>query len=188
MFLVLPSIIQQTFLMFSCKDLGDGTTEEFLLPDMSQRCYDAEHLQWLLTIALPMLLLWVIGIPLVVLYLLRKNSHKLDDADVMMKYSFLFLGYKQKYYYWYVWCVNVWMRNVWCVNVMMCDDVWCVMWWCVMWWCMMCGVMMCDDVWCVMMCDVWCVCVCLCVFCVRIYVCKCVHCLCVSSFVVRARV
>ena len=43
-----------------------------------------------------MLVLWVIGIPVTAVLLLRRNTSNLDDYNVKMKYAFLYKGYVRK--------------------------------------------------------------------------------------------
>jgi len=111
LFVVWPSIVQQTFLMFSCKSLGSGSGALFLLQDLEQKCWTADHWSWLLGVGFPMLFLYVIGIPAVTLYLMYRNAYVdidehgnvwrgLDRTSVVLKYSFLYKGYIPSRYYW----------------------------------------------------------------------------------------
>ena len=67
---------------------------------MSQQCLTATHLKWVFAVALPMLILYVIGIPALGLSLLKKNRDMLNHPEVMKKYSFLYKGYSTKWYFW----------------------------------------------------------------------------------------
>ena len=51
-------------------------------------------------IALPCLVVWGIGIPVTVFFMMRKDSDKLDTVAVKRKFGFLYNGYKRHNYYW----------------------------------------------------------------------------------------
>lgn len=51
-------------------------------------------------IALPCLLIWGIGIPITVFFMMRKDSDKLDTVAVKRKFGFLYNGYKRHNYFW----------------------------------------------------------------------------------------
>jgi hypothetical protein len=107
LFMVHPSIVTQTFAMLNCKTLGAGSDDNFLVEDMSQRCWTSKHVQWVLFVAVPMLIFYVFGMPLFVLYRLYKNRTELTktnfaaiNRNVVQRYHFLFKGYEPEFYYW----------------------------------------------------------------------------------------
>jgi hypothetical protein len=51
-------------------------------------------------IALPCLLVWGLGIPVTVFFMMRKDSDKLDTIAVKRKFGFLYNGYKRHNYFW----------------------------------------------------------------------------------------
>ncbi len=69
-FFLQPSIIQQTFLMFSCLKLGTDNSDYFLVDDMHIRCYTPDHVIWLLNLGMPMMIIYVIGVPIISFWLL----------------------------------------------------------------------------------------------------------------------
>jgi len=65
------------------------------------QCGDSRHLLWILGTSLPMILFYVIGIPLVGYILLRRNRQKLwDDARFQTRFCFLYKGYTKRCYFW----------------------------------------------------------------------------------------
>ncbi len=84
--------------------------------DLSIKCFVGQHQYWAYGLGLSAFCLWVLGIPLVVFLLLRKNIKTLTIMDIQglsdeealaaitikTRYSFVFHGYKHEYYYWYV--------------------------------------------------------------------------------------
>eukprot|EP00455_Lapot_gusevi_P014332 TRINITY_DN17119_c0_g1_i5.p1 TRINITY_DN17119_c0_g1~~TRINITY_DN17119_c0_g1_i5.p1 ORF type:complete len:634 (+),score=97.92 TRINITY_DN17119_c0_g1_i5:441-2342(+) len=101
-FLVHPSITRQTFLLLSCKKVGLRGDDYYLTSDFGVQCWSQGHLLWVFFLAFPMFFLYVVGIPLLAIYVLKRSSHKLDEFRVMYKYAFLYRGYGEKWYFWEV--------------------------------------------------------------------------------------
>lgn len=51
-------------------------------------------------VALPCIVLWGIGIPAAVWFLMKKDKEKLDTVAVKQKFGFLYNGYKRTNYFW----------------------------------------------------------------------------------------
>ena len=59
LFLLHPNIIQTTFGMFQCVNLGDDTTSAYYLKsDLQFECWTPIHFGWVFGLGLPSLLLW----------------------------------------------------------------------------------------------------------------------------------
>ncbi len=86
----------------SCKQLGVGDGDYYLTQDMSIRCYTPEHVSWMIALGIPMMAVYVVGIPAVILYLLNKNHEHLEEPDVKRKYFFLYTGYEREWWFWEV--------------------------------------------------------------------------------------
>eukprot|EP00479_Gromia_sphaerica_P003512 TRINITY_DN1409_c0_g1_i3.p1 TRINITY_DN1409_c0_g1~~TRINITY_DN1409_c0_g1_i3.p1 ORF type:complete len:154 (-),score=15.58 TRINITY_DN1409_c0_g1_i3:921-1331(-) len=67
-------IAVQTFQMFNCHSVSKSYSVLFLAP--SQECYGPEHMTFVLAVALPCLILWVVGAPTVCFLLLRRKSYR----------------------------------------------------------------------------------------------------------------
>lgn len=72
----------------------------YLSADISLRCFDSEHYVYLFAFVIPGLLLWVLGVPVFALFRLHQYRCRLEDVDMMARFSFLYKGYRLKYYYW----------------------------------------------------------------------------------------
>ena len=83
--MVYPSLIAVAFDLFNCYEIE--ADEEWLLNDLSIRCWEKDHLFWALLIGIPSIILWVIGIPFVGLYTLRKNKETLYEEETLAKYK-----------------------------------------------------------------------------------------------------
>ena len=69
---------------------------------MEDECWAGEHFKYAMTAAIPGLIVWGIGLPVLaflVLYRAKQND-KLDSLHKKVTYGFLFLGYKRQYYWW----------------------------------------------------------------------------------------
>jgi len=71
LFLVHPNITKAMFSSFNCMSV-EGVY--YLREDIDYVCYEGSHLIYLLIISVPSIILWSIGIPLAVLFVLIKNK------------------------------------------------------------------------------------------------------------------
>jgi hypothetical protein len=87
--------------LFTCRTLDDsGRT--FLVADLSVECTSTSNLLWMLGIGVPTFILYTLGIPAAVWWILRANGGAASarDPDVIRRYGFLFVGYRPKWYFW----------------------------------------------------------------------------------------
>ncbi len=63
-------------------------------------CWNDLHSKWFFFVGIPMLGVWVIGMPLLALIILFTNRNNLDDEDFFSKYRMLYQGLKRQHYYW----------------------------------------------------------------------------------------
>ena len=75
LFLLQPSLVQQFALLFSCTRLGSADDNLFLTENLSVQCSSTQHFAMLLSLGLPLFLLYVIGIP-VGLYFIFVHNRK----------------------------------------------------------------------------------------------------------------
>ena len=82
LFLLQPSLVKQFALFFSCTRLGKDSGDMFLTEDLTIQCYSREH--WLLvaSLGLPLLLCYVIGIPLAIYLILSHPSNRPLIEDI----------------------------------------------------------------------------------------------------------
>lgn len=87
----------------------------FVLADMSLVCFSGEHFAWMFTLGLALFVLWIIGVPLGFFLYLRRNArlmraqpNQLAVAELRQRhrveygFSFLFLGFQPRWYYWFI--------------------------------------------------------------------------------------
>ena len=117
MFMIHPNITRQFFTVLSCKNVGgtDDPTANVVLGDMLELCYSSQHLLFILALGVPMLLLWVLGIPFFAWIVLYRNRDLVtmpaQGASAVMRnqkrifesqMAFLYRGYKPTRYYWFL--------------------------------------------------------------------------------------
>jgi hypothetical protein len=102
MFLLHPSVTSLALSLFSCKRLGEKPDDLFLMQDLGQRCYDDEHMYWLYRVGAPLVILFVVGVPLAAWIRLCVSSKRIVNEDEAFKeqFGFLYNGYRFKFWYW----------------------------------------------------------------------------------------
>lgn len=97
-FVLHTSITKAMFSIFTCRELLPG--EFWLVSNISIRCWDRDHVQGILTLAIPGIIMWVVGLPTLCLIVLIAGKHKLNDVGMRVRFSFLFKGYRAEWYFW----------------------------------------------------------------------------------------
>ena len=97
-FVVYPKLVNSTFSLFNCIDVLPG--ELWLRRDMAIRCWDHKHTLYAFGLALPSIALWVLGTPLLVLFLLYRTRLSLHSPSVRLRFGFMYMGYSPPHYYW----------------------------------------------------------------------------------------
>jgi len=92
------------------QDLGSSESgpQMYLVGDLAQKCYTGQHLQWMLGLGLPMLLLYVVMIPVGLVFEMRRTVHhtvvKIKD-EMRRWYRWVLDGYSDRFCYWEVVCI-----------------------------------------------------------------------------------
>ena len=98
-FLSWPTIVTKTLEVLNCEKVGE---QYYLVKDYSVICYDRKHYTYLI-VAYVSLILYGLGIPLLGFKLLYDYRYRLYDMqdryDGSTPLSFLFLGYREKRWY-----------------------------------------------------------------------------------------
>jgi len=120
LYLVHPTLCAQAFSLFSCRTVC-GSQEEFLRIALDEQCYVGRHLMYIYFLALPMLVLYVCGLPLFAWWACyqikqravqrqkllpalarRRSSIKVIEAEdeTHTAYGVLYSVYKPEYFWW----------------------------------------------------------------------------------------
>ena len=97
-FLCYPMLIKLCLSMFKCPRIGDHF---YLMADLQEICFQDLHLQYMLLLTVPQLIS-LIGLPLLVLLLLRRNKKYLEEPQFRMRYGLLYRGYVKDREWWEV--------------------------------------------------------------------------------------
>ena len=111
LFLFYSTIVSELAKSLSCKEI-EGVNR--LYEDLEEKCYEGSHLLMILTVSVPGLIVWAIGIPVFALCKILRNIEKLryirkmkialrSEAVIMkhkVRLGFLTSGFDNRYYYW----------------------------------------------------------------------------------------
>jgi hypothetical protein len=61
----------------------------------------------ILAVGLPIAIIWILGFPLVVFIILKKNQSKINDENMIIKYGTFYIGLKENAYYWEIIIINL---------------------------------------------------------------------------------
>jgi len=107
-----PDIARAIFASFSCTKI-DG--EYRLIGQLDIKCFEGEHKWMIIFVAVPGLLVWIVGFPIFLFIQLKKDrSHismlgnkasltkleKMENEKFCRRYGFFFFGLKEEYYHW----------------------------------------------------------------------------------------
>jgi len=76
LYLLQPTLVNRFALVLSCVQLGTSPQAVFLSQDLTIPCWQRQHIFYICTLGLPLLLLYVVGVPLAVLYTLCSEDNK----------------------------------------------------------------------------------------------------------------
>ena len=93
MVLVHPTLTRRSVQLLTCDRLGEADPRMYLRKDMEVICWEGAHMAWALTIGVPFLILYAVGIPMVSLFVIYRRKHKLRlDKSTVSRFGFLYLG------------------------------------------------------------------------------------------------
>ena len=97
-----PMATVQIFDMFVCRKLNENDFVEVLATDATFQCHTNEYKQWMASVVTPMMLVFVVGIPLgffLVLWGNRTTLHK-PGASIKSKFFVLHIGLTSNRWWW----------------------------------------------------------------------------------------
>jgi hypothetical protein len=97
-FLIHPNILRSNFSYFSCTEINSG--EFWLKENLDIRCFDSKHNSFALAVILPVLVVWGILVPVLVLLYLVHNRTELSEINTKLRFGFLYNGFKKSKFYW----------------------------------------------------------------------------------------
>ena len=113
LYMLYPSLLSNTFGFLECVQhnaVGDETectsenlnTYSYYYRDQSVRCFDAKHNLWLGSIFVPSIILYIIMIPVVFFFQMRKYKAFIFAGPTLKRvvWGFVTSGYREETYYW----------------------------------------------------------------------------------------
>jgi NADH:ubiquinone oxidoreductase subunit 5 (subunit L)/multisubunit Na+/H+ antiporter MnhA subunit len=97
LYLLYPTLCKNTFGLFDCKIIG---AESYLKIDLEEHCYQGRHQTMMVLLGVGQLVVYVIGLPLVVLVFLRRNHDSLRTHVSQARYGLFYGGYKTDRFFW----------------------------------------------------------------------------------------
>jgi hypothetical protein len=104
LYLIYPTITAYTLSVVKCSTI-DGVS--YLKRDFSIICYTKEHILMVVAVGLPIAIIWILGYPIIVYFILRRNKDKINDENMIIKYGTFYIGLKEKAYYWEILVINI---------------------------------------------------------------------------------
>ena len=106
-FLTHTALTYSVFLILACAPLQDTEEESrdwdrwFLVSDPTVECWTSSHERWVLGLAIPGILLYVLGVPFGAWWLMWRNRNAMQQPGHTQR-TFLFMtsSYQPKFYYW----------------------------------------------------------------------------------------
>ena len=97
-FLLHPKLTEQSINVFKCIEIDDGVAVAKI--DTNIGCYSSTHLKWCFMIAAPILIVWVIALPIFSLVTLAKNITSTKENKTKEYLLILYQGLKPNRFYW----------------------------------------------------------------------------------------
>jgi NADH:ubiquinone oxidoreductase subunit 5 (subunit L)/multisubunit Na+/H+ antiporter MnhA subunit len=97
LYLLYPTLCKNTFGLFDCKIIGG---QAYLKVDLEEKCYQGRHQTMMVLLGVGQLVVYVIGLPLVVLVFLRRNHDSLRTHVSQARYGLFYGGYKTDRFFW----------------------------------------------------------------------------------------
>jgi hypothetical protein len=95
----LPPITSMTFGIYNCVEIfNDGDT--YLAQDMSLQCWDGEHNYYAKSFGIPIIIIWIVALPVAALVILFLRRKTLGEQDNLKRYGFLYVGLNHSAFYW----------------------------------------------------------------------------------------
>ena len=100
LYLVWPSLCSQTFSLFACRSVCDDTTT-FLRADLDVSCWTGTHGHYAVGLGVPMLFIYVIGLPMAALLRVR-SMHQTDvmDPEEEKVYGMFYTAFRKETWWW----------------------------------------------------------------------------------------
>ena len=90
LYLMFPTLVSRTFQMFSCSPVGN---DSYFRVDMEESCSSDRYKVMVGLLGISQLIVYVIGLPLLMLWFLIRNNGRLNTFVVQCRYGVYVAGY-----------------------------------------------------------------------------------------------
>ena len=97
-YLLHPTLTKSSLSIFQCTTVD--TDMKRVTIEMTIEWYSSTHTFWALAVGIPMIVVWVFGMPIIMLGILIKNRHRLNDESVKRYYLIIYQGLRNETFYW----------------------------------------------------------------------------------------
>ena len=97
LYFIFPTLVKQAFSLFDCKNIGGML---YLQASLEEECFTGQHSVMLLLLGIPQFVGFVVGLPVLLLFFLKRNRAKLQTHAVLSRYGLFYGAYKEERYYW----------------------------------------------------------------------------------------
>lgn len=97
-FLLHPTMTLESLTLFECVEVD--TNLYMMKGYLEYKCYSGKHFLWIFIIAVPTLIVWVIGMPVFALIMLIKRRHHLEEIGTKKYLLLLYQGLRPQVFYW----------------------------------------------------------------------------------------
>jgi hypothetical protein len=93
-----PRMSFESLSLFQCQEIDDDKSG--MRGNLYYEWYSTDHLIWIMVIAMPMILIWVVGIPVLAFVVLFKNRGNLEKWAIQRYMLVIYQGLKPEVFYW----------------------------------------------------------------------------------------
>ena len=93
-----PTLVKEVLGFFQCTEEING--RRYLIEDVDVVCYSANHMFHIYLMAIPVLVIYIFGLPIITFLVLWKYQEKLFVSELRQRLGYLYSGFEPKYYWW----------------------------------------------------------------------------------------
>ena len=97
MFLAYPMLTRLCLSALKCPMVGETL---WLMADLQEECFVGRHIIHVMTLTLPCILVYILGLPLTAFSVIMHNKHRLGEHNFATRYGLLYLGYRKNREWW----------------------------------------------------------------------------------------
>lgn len=97
-YLIYPKMVSEVFGVLQCT--GDIDGKQYMVVNTKYECFGPEHVQIITFFAIPIIGIWILGVPILIVYCIYKNRKMLDSEENLRMWGFWYLGLKRECFYW----------------------------------------------------------------------------------------